>query len=326
MNGCGRDAPESSRREPDETDILLGEQNISNETPLPRVQLAVLCALRMLDPLSFSQIFPYINDFMADLHLTEDPSQIGFYSGLVESAFAISQLFAIYPWSWASDVIGRRPVIIMGVTGLTLTTILFGLSSNLTQVLISRTLAGVFTGNVAIIPSVLCEITDYSNQAKAFPIFGLFWPIGSIVGPLIGGSLSNPARKYGGLFDNLFFHEYPYFLPSFTAAMTSFVVAIASFTFLKESMPAKIAMNSPVDTERHGNYGATQVAAFSGIDKPLGVKQLLTFPVIRALCVSGFILSFITTAFDVLFVLFCYTPVQSGGLGFSVSSLLIYLF
>jgi len=42
--------------------------------------------------------------------------------------------------------------------------------------------AGLFSGNVAVIPSVLCEITDSSNQALAFPIFGLFWPIGAIVG------------------------------------------------------------------------------------------------------------------------------------------------
>ncbi|KAJ8517307.1 hypothetical protein ONZ45_g5488 [Pleurotus djamor] len=71
-------------------------------TPLPIKQLSVLCLLRVLDPLAFTQIFPYINNFMQDLHLTDDPSQVGFYSGLVESVFALAQLLAIYPWAYAS--------------------------------------------------------------------------------------------------------------------------------------------------------------------------------------------------------------------------------
>ena len=55
------------------------------QTPLPKVQLALLCLLRTLDPMCFFQIFPYINQFVSDLHVTEDPSKVGFYSGLVVS-------------------------------------------------------------------------------------------------------------------------------------------------------------------------------------------------------------------------------------------------
>lgn len=45
---------------------------------------------------------------------------------------------------------------------------------------------------------------------------------------------------------------------------------------------------------------------------------LLRLPVIRALCFSGCALSFVGSAFDVVFVLFCYSPIQMGGLSFSV--------
>lgn len=53
--------------------------------PLPKIQFAILCILRLLGPLSFTQIFPYINRFINELRVTEDPSQVGFYSGLVVS-------------------------------------------------------------------------------------------------------------------------------------------------------------------------------------------------------------------------------------------------
>jgi len=78
----------------DETQPLLHDRNGANDTeaqqpakppmtPLPKVQFAVLCFLRILDPLNFSQIFPYINAFITTLHMTEDPSKIGIYSGIV---------------------------------------------------------------------------------------------------------------------------------------------------------------------------------------------------------------------------------------------------
>jgi len=51
--------------------------------------------------------------------------------------------------------------------------------------------------------------------------------------------------------------------------------------------------------------------------KPLTARELLAFPSIRALCTSGLALSFICTSFEVVFVLFCYSPIQKGGLAFS---------
>ena len=62
------------------------------KSPLPVLQLAILCAVRLMDPVTFTQIFPYINQFLTRLHLVEDQSQIGFYSGLVVRIFELSCL------------------------------------------------------------------------------------------------------------------------------------------------------------------------------------------------------------------------------------------
>ena len=37
-------------------------------------------------------------------------------------------------------------------------------------------------------------------------------------------------------------------------------------------------------------------------------------PLVRALCLSGSALSFLASGFDVIFVLFCFSPIASGGL------------
>ena len=77
----------------------------SASTPLPRAQLICLCVIRLVDPIAFTQIFPYINEMMAHLHVTNDPSLVGFYSGLAESAFSVSSLFSIYQWARLSGAI-----------------------------------------------------------------------------------------------------------------------------------------------------------------------------------------------------------------------------
>jgi hypothetical protein len=69
----------------DESTPLLGDVESEEKEPNTPLagQLAVLCFLRLLDPLNFTQIFPYINQFLADLHASQDASRIGLYSGLV---------------------------------------------------------------------------------------------------------------------------------------------------------------------------------------------------------------------------------------------------
>jgi MFS family permease len=246
---------------------------------------------------------------MAHLHLTNDPSRVGFYSGLAESVFSICSLFSIYQWARLSDVIGRRPVIFIGILGASLATVLFGLQRSLPGILLVRSIGGFFSGNTAVIYSVLGEITDSTNQAIAFPVFALAWPFGSIIGPLIGGTFSSPANAFPNLFNHDFFRSYPYFLPGCIASVICLTGAIFGYVFLEETLPSKRRGYLKSITEEH------QKSA------PYTFRMLISVPIIRALCLSGAGLSFTYTAFDVLFVLFCYSPIESGGLALSASQI-----
>ncbi|TFY82285.1 hypothetical protein EWM64_g1724 [Hericium alpestre] len=286
-------------------------------TPLPTAQLICLCIVRLVDPIAFTQIFPYVNEMITDLHLTDDPSKVGFYSGMVESSFAIAQLLSIYQWAKLSDRIGRRPVIFMGIMGMAVANIFFGLSNTLAGLIVARCLAGLSSGNVAVIHSVLGELTDATNQAIAFPIYGLVWPLGAIVGPLIGGTFSNPASKFPILFDYVFLRNYPYFLPGFIAAITSTLGVIFGSIFLEETLPSK-RPRSEKTSALSGVHSETSSLEHS---RPVTFTSLLSIPIIRALSVSGGALAFISTAFDVVFVLFCYSPIETGGLAFTASQI-----
>lgn len=54
----------------------------------------------------------------------------------------------------------------IGVTGATLSSACFGFSESLGLMIFSRALAGALSGNVAVISSMLSEMTDETNQGK----------------------------------------------------------------------------------------------------------------------------------------------------------------
>ena len=79
----------------DESTALLSnaDQNVvesqvlkpAKMTPIPKLQLATLCLVRLLEPIGFTQLFPYINEMVVSLNVIDDPSKVGFVSGLVVS-------------------------------------------------------------------------------------------------------------------------------------------------------------------------------------------------------------------------------------------------
>jgi len=74
-------------------------------TPIPKLQLATLCLVRLLEPIGFTQLFPYINEMVVNLNMVDDPSEVGFVSGLVVSNClerVVRRLRISYP------TIGRR--------------------------------------------------------------------------------------------------------------------------------------------------------------------------------------------------------------------------
>lgn len=83
-------------------------------------------------------------------------------------------------WGRVSDRYGRRPVLLTGLIGNTISSCLFGLSKSLWWAIGARALCGIMNGNSGVARSMVSEITDNTNKAKAFSIFGFCWGAGMI--------------------------------------------------------------------------------------------------------------------------------------------------
>lgn len=86
---------------------------------------------------------------------------------------------------------------------------------------------------------MVAEITDATNAGVAFSYMPIAWSIGATMGPMLGGMLANPYRRFGEGGLNAFWSTdwwklHPYFLACAIPASFSLLMMITSWMFLKE--------------------------------------------------------------------------------------------
>jgi MFS family permease len=164
-----------------------------NNTPLPRTQILLLCCARVVEPIAFFSIFPYVNSMIEHVG-SVNQADVGFYSGIIESLFCLTSMCVMVSWGKAADQWGRKPVLVFSLSGLALATTLFGMSQSIQQMIFARCFAGIFAGTVVTIRAMFCENSTKHTQAKAFSYFAFAGSVGIFVGQLIGKS--STLRSY----------------------------------------------------------------------------------------------------------------------------------
>ncbi|KAH7161152.1 major facilitator superfamily domain-containing protein [Dactylonectria macrodidyma] len=160
----------------------------ANETPLPVRQLLLLAFLSLAEQTALNSIGPYLPEMVAHMPGIP-PNESGLYVGTLASAFALAQLSTNFLWGYASDRIGRKPVLFMGTFSLMCCFCVFGLCREYWQIVVVHVAMGLLNGNAACVPTVLGEVTDRSNQSKAFTYLPIIYSLGGITGPALGGLL-----------------------------------------------------------------------------------------------------------------------------------------
>jgi MFS family permease len=184
--------------------------------------------------------------------------QAGLYVGLIASCFALAQFTTNFFWGWLSDKIGRKPVVLTGTVLTAACFVAFGFCRTLWQAVLVQILMGLANGNQGIISTCLGEITDRSNQSKAFTYLPVVYGIGAITGPAVGGLLVFEDNPFTGRPN-----PFPYVFPNLFSAAILVIDLVITTLLLEESLEE--AHRLPPLEKRLGNLFTWlwQFASFS---------------------------------------------------------------
>ncbi|KAF3009573.1 hypothetical protein E8E13_005950 [Curvularia kusanoi] len=206
------------------------------DEPFPTKQLIIIGICRFSEPLAFNSILAYSYVMVQDLGIHERDAS--FYSGLLVSAYAIAEAITAPLWGSISDVYGRKPVALIGLAGVAMSSIVFGMAGSFWVALLARFVGGALNGNVAIMQTMVAEmVKNPAHEPRAYATQPFVWTLGGIIGSAMGGYLAQPSEFYPHLFpkDGIF-GRYPYLLPNLVAAVGIVLAIIQGMLFLKETL------------------------------------------------------------------------------------------
>ncbi|KAI0478070.1 major facilitator superfamily domain-containing protein [Xylaria cf. heliscus] len=206
--------------------------------PFPLKQLTILAICRFSEPIAFNSILAYTYVMVQDLNGGEDPDT-AFYAGLLVSAYAVAEALTAIGWGALSDRYGRKPVVLFGLGGVAISSLIFGLAKNYWVALLARFIGGALNGNVSVMQTMVAEMVKVpEHEPAAYASQPFVWTLGGIIGSAMGGFLAQPATFYPSLFpaDGIF-GRYPYLLPNLVSVVVVVLAIIQGIIFLEETNP-----------------------------------------------------------------------------------------
>jgi len=150
--------------------------------------LAVIFAIAVVDAAGIALIFPILPNLLRDLTGVEEVSGL---FGQVLALYALMQFVFAPVLGVLSDRYGRRPILLLSLTGSTVDYLIMAFAPSLWLLLVGRALAGLTAANGAVIGAYIADITPEDGRARRFGLYQAFFGAGFVVGPLIGGVLGD---------------------------------------------------------------------------------------------------------------------------------------
>ncbi len=149
-----------------------------------RPRLAILVLTVFADLVGFGIILPllplYADRFGAS----------GTWIGILVLSYSAAQLLTAPLWGRLSDRFGRRPILLVGLVGSSVSYLVFAFAGSVGALLLSRVMAGVAGANVPVAQAYIADITPPERRAGGMGLIGAAFGLGFIFGPAIGGILA----------------------------------------------------------------------------------------------------------------------------------------
>src|SRR5512136_2539256 len=165
-----------------------------------------------IDLLGFGLILPLLPFYAKSFGASE------LTVGLLLASYSLMQFIGAPVLGRLSDRYGRRPILLISQLGTFLGFMILGFASALWMLFLSRIIDGISGANLSTAQAYIADVTDEKNRAKSFGLIGAAFGLGVIIGPAVGGFLS----------------QFGYHVPAFFAAGLSMLTMVLTFFMLPE--------------------------------------------------------------------------------------------
>jgi MFS transporter, DHA1 family, tetracycline resistance protein len=199
----------------------MPESEANKETPTAnRAAVTFIFIVLMLDVLAMGVVIPVLPKLIEELS-GATPADAVRLGGWIALVWAVSQFVATPLQGALSDRFGRRPVLLISMTGLGLDYILTALAPSIAWLFIARAISGATAASFSTANAYIADTTPPEKRPQAFGLMGAAFGIGFVIGPALGG--------VAGAYDPR--------LPFWVAAGLTLLNALYGYFVLPESLP-----------------------------------------------------------------------------------------
>lgn len=110
----------------------------------------------------------------------------------VLTSYIVAAAIMTAPVGWLAARFGKKSILIIAMVGFTVASMLCGIATDLTEMVVFRLLQGVFGAALApLSQSVMIDLYPIEKRAQAMAIWGIGIMLGPILGPTLGGYLTD---------------------------------------------------------------------------------------------------------------------------------------
>ncbi len=155
-----------------------------------RPSLGAIFLTIFLDLLGFGLVLPFLAEEARDGFHTS-----AFTGTLLAAVYSLMQFLFVPVWGRLSDRVGRRPVLVVSVAatfiGMTGLGLALAYGSSVVWLFAARTFSGIATANLGTASAYIADVTRPEERARGMGLIGMAFGLGFILGPGVGGALSD---------------------------------------------------------------------------------------------------------------------------------------
>ncbi|CBK21693.2 uncharacterized protein [Blastocystis hominis] len=178
-------------------------------------------------------------------------------SGILYSSYSLMQLVSLLIVGALSDIYGRKLFLILSLFGSCFGSLFQALSKNIVQLIIFRSLTGLFAGSNILVQAVIADLTAPEERNRYYSCLEALNSAGFILGPALGAVLGKKGTHF----------------PLFIAGIFSGIALIFALFLLQETSKDVILLNEMRAKARKASGKEKEVLKQSIQQRQADIKQ-----------------------------------------------------